>query len=264
MINILDFNLIKENDKFHNVFLVKEREDNFVFTDDLEIHYLELNKFKENKEVEKLNDLEEWITFLKECSPDGDMKVVDKLSQNKEEISVAVDIMNKLSADEMEYQRYLAREKYLMDEMSKKKYAEYKMNKVREELEAAEKERDRVKEEKNKVEKEKNKIEEEKNRVEEQRNREEQARVKAENEKEQAEKAKQAIQAEKEAVEAKQVLLTQKAKMTVIKLLKSRFEELPVAYEQRIMELSSETIATIMGDIFELERIEDIDKYIKL
>ena len=168
MINILDFNLIKENDKFHNVFLIKEREDNFVFTDDLEIHYLELNKFKENKEVEKLNDLEEWITFLKECSPDGDMKVVDKLSQNKEEISVAVDIMNKLSADEMEYQRYLAREKYLMDEMSKKKYAEYKMNKVREELEAAEKERDRVKEEKNKVEKEKNKIEEEKNRVEEQ------------------------------------------------------------------------------------------------
>ena len=264
VINILDFNLIKENDKFHNVFLIKEREDNFVFTDDLEIHYLELNKFKENKEVEKLNDLEEWITFLKECSPDGDMKVVDKLSQNKEEISVAVDIMNKLSADEMEYQRYLAREKYLMDEMSKKKYAEYKMNKVREELEAAEKERDRVKEEKNKVEKEKNKIEEEKNRVEEQRNREEQARVKAENEKEQAEKAKQAIQAEKEAVEAKQVLLTQKAKMTVIKLLKSRFEELPVAYEQRIMELSSETIATIMGDIFELERIEDIDKYIKL
>lgn len=63
--------------------------------------------------------------------------------------------MNKLSTDEMEYQRYLAREKYLMDEMSKKKYAEYKMNKVREELEAAEKERDKVKEEKNRVEEEK-------------------------------------------------------------------------------------------------------------
>jgi ribonucleotide reductase beta subunit family protein with ferritin-like domain len=42
---------------------------------------------------------------------------------------VVVEIMKKLSSDEIEYQKYLAREKYLLDEISKKKYAEYRMNK---------------------------------------------------------------------------------------------------------------------------------------
>ena len=46
---------------------------------------------------------------------------------------MAVKIMEKLSASEIEYQQYLAREKYMMDEMSKKKYAEYKMKQAVEE-----------------------------------------------------------------------------------------------------------------------------------
>lgn len=238
VINILDFNLIKENDKFHNVFLIKEREDNFVFTDDLEIHYLELNKFKENKEVEKLNDLEEWITFLKECSPDGDMKVVDKLSQNKEEISVAVDIMNKLSADEMEYQRYLAREKYLMDEMSKKKYAEYKMNKVREELEAAEKERDRVKEEKSRVEEEKNRVKEEKSRVEEEKNK---------------------IEEEKNKIEEE---LKSVKKELVIAMIKNKLGSLSKEYEESISNVTMEQYEKILSNIFEIEKEQDLDKFL--
>ncbi|ETI89743.1 MAG: hypothetical protein Q607_CBUC00131G0001, partial [Clostridium butyricum DORA_1] len=64
VINILDFNLIKENEKFHNVFTIKEKDDNFVFIEDLEIHYIELNKFKFNKDIDSLNDLEEWLLFL--------------------------------------------------------------------------------------------------------------------------------------------------------------------------------------------------------
>lgn len=75
--------------------------------------------------------------FLKECGPSGDEKLIEKLSEKKEEIGVAVKIMNKLSADEIEYQKYLAREKFLMDEISKKKYAEYKMNKIKEERDDA-------------------------------------------------------------------------------------------------------------------------------
>ena len=54
------------------------------------------------------------------------------MSKRKEEIGVAVELMKELSASEIEYQRYLAREKYLMDERSKKGYAEYKMRLVEE------------------------------------------------------------------------------------------------------------------------------------
>ena len=115
VINIMDFNVIKENNKYHNVFVIKEREENTLFLEDLEIHYIELSKYKENKNVDELSDLEEWVTFLKECNEHYDSDVIKKLSKRKEEIGVAVELMKELSASELEYQRYLAREKYLMD-----------------------------------------------------------------------------------------------------------------------------------------------------
>ncbi|MEG2288415.1 MAG: PD-(D/E)XK nuclease family transposase [Clostridium sp.] len=121
----------------------KEREDNFLFIEDLEIHYVELNKFNFKDDIDNLNDLEEWVVFLRECSPSGNIDIIEKLSKKKEEIGEAMAIMNKLSADEAEYQQYLAREKYLMDEMSKKKYAEHKMKLIEEKLKVAE---DQVKE----------------------------------------------------------------------------------------------------------------------
>ncbi|MDD6793998.1 MAG: Rpn family recombination-promoting nuclease/putative transposase, partial [Clostridiaceae bacterium] len=137
VINILDFNVIEENDKYHNVFVIKEKDDNTLFLEDLEIHYIELKKFKEDKDINELNDLEEWVTFFKECNEDYDAEIINKLSKRKEEIGVAVELMKELSASELEYQRYLAREKYLMDERSKKAYAAYKMKLVKEEAERA-------------------------------------------------------------------------------------------------------------------------------
>ena len=147
VINIMDFNVIKENNKYHNVFVIKEREENTLFLEDLEIHYIELSKYKENKNVDELSDLEEWVTFLKECNEHYDSDVIKKLSKRKEEIGVAVELMKELSASELEYQRYLAREKYLMDEKSKKAYAEYKMKLVEEKAAKTIAEADKIKEE---------------------------------------------------------------------------------------------------------------------
>ena len=45
---------------------------------------------------------------------------------------------NKLSADEKEYQEYLAREKYIMDEISKKKYAEIKRKELEDKIKQSE------------------------------------------------------------------------------------------------------------------------------
>jgi predicted transposase/invertase (TIGR01784 family) len=44
VINILDFNLIKENEHYHSIFEIRERRLGFQLVGDLEIHYLELNK----------------------------------------------------------------------------------------------------------------------------------------------------------------------------------------------------------------------------
>ena len=44
---------------------------------------------------------------------------------------------NKLSADEKEYQEYLAREKYIMDEISKKRYAEIKRKELEDKIKQA-------------------------------------------------------------------------------------------------------------------------------
>ena len=147
VINIMDFNIIEENDKYHNIFVIKEKENNTLFLEDLEIHYIELGKYKENKNIDEMNDLEEWVTFLKECNEDYDSDIIEKLSMRKEEIGVAIELMKELSASEIEYQKYLAREKYLMDERSKKGYAEYKMRLVEEKAAKTREEAEKTKKE---------------------------------------------------------------------------------------------------------------------
>lgn len=137
VINILDFKIIDENDKYHNVFVIKEKDDNFKFIDDLEIHYIELEKFKK-EDIGGLSDLEEWLIFLRECNPSGDKRILEKLKVEKEEIKMAAEIIDKLSADEKEYQEYLAREKYIMDEISKKRYAEIKRKELEEKIKQSE------------------------------------------------------------------------------------------------------------------------------
>lgn len=40
--------------------------DKFPLNNDMQIHYIELPKFNDNKDVELMSDLEEWITFIKD------------------------------------------------------------------------------------------------------------------------------------------------------------------------------------------------------
>ncbi|MGL5087041.1 MAG: Rpn family recombination-promoting nuclease/putative transposase [Clostridium sp.] len=243
VINILDFNIITENDKYHNVFVIKEKDDNFIFIEDLEIHYIELDKFKCSKDINSLNDLEEWITFLKECKPNGDIKVISELSKNKEEIGVAVRIMEKLSADELEYQEYLAREKYLLDEMSKKMYADYKMKTIKEELEVTF----------GKLEETNGKLEETNGKLEETNGKLEETNGKLEETSEKLQKTEEELQLAK----------LEKSEF-VINLLSKRFKGLSDEYIKKIKKLPSEVLDQIGMDIFDLKFVEDLQKYMSL
>jgi len=60
-INILDFELLKENDRSHNTYIFKEKTTGEALTDLAEIHFLELPKVKE---VNYENILDDWLLFI--------------------------------------------------------------------------------------------------------------------------------------------------------------------------------------------------------
>uniref|UniRef100_UPI00262F16A7 Rpn family recombination-promoting nuclease/putative transposase n=2 Tax=uncultured Brachyspira sp. TaxID=221953 RepID=UPI00262F16A7 len=62
-INILDFNLIKDSDKPHSCYFIKELETNHILTNHLEIHFLELKKFNNNNN-NLYEGLSDWFKFL--------------------------------------------------------------------------------------------------------------------------------------------------------------------------------------------------------
>ena len=63
VINILDFNLLKDIDKEHSCYVIKELETNHILTNHLEMHFLELPKYLSSNS--KLTDeLDAWFYFL--------------------------------------------------------------------------------------------------------------------------------------------------------------------------------------------------------
>jgi len=127
-INILDFDLLGEETRFHNVFSLRERKTHKELTDIAEIHFMELpvlrRYIEHNKEditeligKEKLLD---WLLFID--APDSEYT---KLAENSDEtIGRAKEMLRTLSKDEKLREEYLAREKAIMDHYASLKAAE--------------------------------------------------------------------------------------------------------------------------------------------
>jgi predicted transposase/invertase (TIGR01784 family) len=127
-INILDFDLLGEETRFHNKFRFLEAETHKELTDAGEIHFMELPVLRwyieQNKDditkiigKEKLLD---WLLFID--NPDSEYA---KLVENSDEvIGRAKDMLRTLSADEKLREEYLAREKAIMDHYASLKTAE--------------------------------------------------------------------------------------------------------------------------------------------
>jgi predicted transposase/invertase (TIGR01784 family) len=108
-INILCFNLIK-NDRFHNMYVVKNREDNEPFLSDFEVHFLELPKWAD-KSYDEMTKLEKWALFLK--APD--VKVLEDLSMQEPIFGRAYQKLKYVSQDKAARERYEAEMKYQLD-----------------------------------------------------------------------------------------------------------------------------------------------------
>ncbi|MCK9443949.1 MAG: Rpn family recombination-promoting nuclease/putative transposase [Tissierellaceae bacterium] len=130
VINLLDFNLIHETEKYHTIYKIREIEEGFNLTEDLEIHYIELKKFEKLIEWEsngkELEEVELWLTFIKKTGKEGAETLLEKLVERSETIKMAKEMLEKISGDELLRQKYYAREKARLDEISRIKYAESK------------------------------------------------------------------------------------------------------------------------------------------
>lgn len=126
-INILNFKYL-DNDRYHNLYRLKEIKTNEELTNLQEIHFIELPKFNEigNKEeiedIKKLDSLERWLEFLIE----PESNTVRQLELSDEVIKQAKTELYRLSVNSKEREMYYMREKAIYDEISALENAEKK------------------------------------------------------------------------------------------------------------------------------------------
>lgn len=112
-INILDFNFI-DLDKFHTEFTLRESEYNdYKLTDVLEIHFIEMPKFKKlsNKDLEN-NRLQRWLMFLRNDISDSEL---EDLIDMDNDIKKAEERLEYLSSDPQTMEIYWERERSLYE-----------------------------------------------------------------------------------------------------------------------------------------------------
>ena len=111
-INILNYSFIS-NDRYHNVFHLREDHTGLELTDDIEIHFMELTKL-DDQSVPVESGLINWLLFLK----GADKSNWEVLKMNEPTLKKAMDTLEFLSQDQEARRLYEERQKYLHDEAS--------------------------------------------------------------------------------------------------------------------------------------------------
>lgn len=121
-INLLDFNTLP-NEKFHNVYRLKECETHEELTDIMEFHFIELKKMKDIKEAKDVQTkLEAWLLFIK--NPES--KLIPALEAIEVEIKEAKEELVRMSSDSKERERYEKRKESMLEKVSLLEGAEQK------------------------------------------------------------------------------------------------------------------------------------------
>lgn len=123
-INILDFNFI-DLDKFHTEFTLRESEyTDYKLTDVLEIHFIEMPKFKNlnNKDLEN-DKLQRWLMFLRNDISESEL---EELIDMDNDIKKAEERLEYLSSDPQTMEIYWERERALYEKANLISTGEYK------------------------------------------------------------------------------------------------------------------------------------------
>ena len=119
-ITLLDFNLLEESEQVHSTFVLREKTTGLILSDVLELHYVELRKFKPSKPSELRTRFERWLYFLKFADLFGpeDQTLPENLAQEKG-IAMALESMRRAYAKDPVREMIEAREKAERDEISR-------------------------------------------------------------------------------------------------------------------------------------------------
>ncbi|MCP1423625.1 putative transposase/invertase (TIGR01784 family) [Paenibacillus xylanexedens] len=112
-INILNYSCL-DNERYHNVFHLREDHTGIGLTDDIEIHVMELTKLDEYSVPMEKGGLVNWLLFLKGI----DTSNWEVLAMNEPMLKKAMDTLEFLSQDASTRMAYDARMKALSDEKS--------------------------------------------------------------------------------------------------------------------------------------------------
>ena len=123
-INILGFNLfdVSKYPDMHSCFGIYDMTTGCQLTDKLEIHFLELLKFKEMN-VKDMNRMEKWAAYFSPSTPDEELA---EIAASEAAIKEAMEVEDVFTKDEMARRSYEKAEKFRRDQAAQLRYAEQK------------------------------------------------------------------------------------------------------------------------------------------
>lgn len=134
LLNIVNFNLFDQTNKFHTTYHLYEDEEKFILTDNLEIHFFEMPKllkdWKENKLNPRNNLLARWLLLLgivdkKNSKVYEDIfSELEVISMNDENLQEVFQNWEKLSMDKDKWHEYESRLKVVLDDLAAQREAE--------------------------------------------------------------------------------------------------------------------------------------------
>ena len=121
-INILGFNLFSEKQyqNMHSCFGIYDIKTQCQLTDKMEIHFLELPKFK-SKSVKDMNRMEKWAAYFSPATSDEEL---EEIAAGEEAIKKAMEVEDMFTKDEVARRSYEKAEKFRRDQAAQLSYAE--------------------------------------------------------------------------------------------------------------------------------------------
>ena len=133
-INIMNFNIFDQTERFHTTYHLYEDEEKFRLTDTMEFHFIEMSKLIRDWKAEKLNPwddvLARWLLLLgmvdhrKGKVYDDIFKELEGIAMNDEVLRTAFQSWEVLSGTQEEVLAYEARLKRVLDEEAAVREAE--------------------------------------------------------------------------------------------------------------------------------------------
>jgi len=117
-IQILNFTAIESTNAFHTSYHVVENQEGFRLTEELEIHLLELPKFRgsvKNAEKTARDDLGKWLLMMNAAENEGWRKVLEEAATMDPELKETLAVWESASMDDATWKRYNDRDLLLRD-----------------------------------------------------------------------------------------------------------------------------------------------------